>query len=392
MHNVLCCYKKEEDFIRRMEKKMFRSGVAGTIVSCILLVGMSLFFGIMIFGILRTALYGSPILDADSYGDFVYIDADYLSGSFGSDDDGNEYLFAMTADADGSYHDYIVSLPEAVYNSTEIQGKINQGDTDDAAPLRIKGTMEHTSSDLDELAQKTFAEYLSLDSAEEAADYLGSVCLVYSVSGNNLADLGIGMWIALVFMAGLIIVWIVEIIRLIRRQGKKNRKIANARMLYESNADYQNGVRQTTESDAQFFRNCRCYVTREYIVSYQDGLEVFRIDQIRELYGFDKQRYHAILSFLFGAFAGFSVEHYLVAITADGEVHQFARLNAALKSHNRIAAAILQKNQELLLGRMNTAVSAVGQSLEKLNLAKVKGFYGSNDIWTGRSLDSFRIE
>ena len=193
-------------------------------------------------------------------------------------------------------------------------------------------------------------------------------------------------------MALMIVLWIVEIIGLIRRQRKKDRKIAGAKKLLETSADYQNGVKQTSETDARHFKNCRCYVTRDYVVSYQDGLEVFRIDQIRELYGYDKQRYHAILSFVFGAFAGFGMEHYLVAITADGEAHQFARLNAAVKPHSQIAGAILLKNQSIVLGRMDLTLSAAGQTPDDLNLAKVKGFYGSTDIWTGRSMNSFGIE
>lgn len=373
-----------------MEKKMFRSGRALTVLTCMILAAMSVFFAVLVAGIISQSVSGKEISEADSYGDFVYLDAEYMTASFATDEEGNEYLFASRK-KDDTWYDYIVSVPEAVYNSDEFQKKIAD-DSEDASPLRIKGTLRQTDSDLDALAQDAYTIYAGLDSGENAADYLGNVCLVYSASGNALSDIGAGLWIALVFMALMIVLWIVEMIGLIRRQRKKDRKIENAKKLFESNADYQNGVKQTSETDARHFKSCSCYVTRDYVVSYQDGLEVFRIDQITEMYGYDKQRYHAILSFVFGAFAGFSMEHYLVAITADGEAHQFARLNAAVKEHSRIAGAILLKNQSIVLGRMNLTLSAAGQTPDDLNLAKVKGFYGSTDIWKGRSLNSFGIE
>ena len=369
---------------------MFRSGRALTVLTCMILAAMSVFFAVLVAGIISRSVSGREISDADSYGDFVYLDAEYLTASFATDEEGNEYLFASRK-KDDTWYDYIVSVPEAVYNSDEFQKKIAD-DSEDASPLRIKGTLRQTDSDLDALAQDAYTIYAGLDAGENAADYLGNVCLVYSASGNALSDIGAGLWIALAFMALMIVLWIVEIIGLVRRQRKKDRKIANAKKLFETSADYQNGVKQTSETDARHFKSCSCYVTRDYVVSYQDGLEVFRIDQIGELYGYDKQRYHAILSFLFGAFAGFSMEHYLVAITADGEAHQFARLNAAVKAHSRIAGAILLKNQSIVLGRMNLTLSAAGQTPDDLNLAKVKGFYGSTDIWAGRSMNSFGIE
>ncbi|WP_194610442.1 hypothetical protein [Clostridium vitabionis] len=369
---------------------MFQSGRGITVLSCVILAAMSIFIAVLAAGIISQSVYGREISEADSYGGLVYLDAEYLTGSFATDEEGNEYLFASRKKG-GTWYDYIVSVPKTVYNSDEFQKKI-AADNEDASPLRIKGTLRQTDSDLDALAQGAYAIYAGLDSGENASDYLGNVCLVYSASGNALADISAGLWIALAFMVLMIVLWIAEMIRLIRRQRKKDRKIANAKKLFETSADYQNGVRQTSETDARHFKNCRCYVTRDYVVSYQDGLEVFRIDQIRELYGYDKQRYHAILSVMFGAFAGFSMEHYLVAITADGEAHQFARLNAAVKAHSQIAGAILLKNQSIVLGRMNLALREAGQTPDDLNLAKVKGFYGSTDIWTGRSMNSFGIE
>lgn len=375
-----------------MEKKMFKTGTAGTIVTCIILIIMTAGFGVLTFNVLRIALYGTEISEADSYDEFVYMDVLYISQPFASDDS-NEYLFATIKKGD-TYYDYMICVPESYFGSDEIQNKINYTYTEgaeDSGPLRIRGFLRRSFEELDNTAKETYPLYANLEENEDAADYLGTVYLEYASSGNNLANIGVGTWIAIVAMLMLMIVWIVEFVRLIIRQNRKNKKIAAAKNMYATDIDYQNGVRQTTEPDAQFFKSCRCYVTREYVVSYQEGLEVFRIDQLRELYGYDKQRYHAIMNFLFGAFAGFSMEHSLVAITADGVAHKFASLGAALKTHNVIAAAMLGKNANVRLGRQGVYPYTVCPSPDQLNLAKIPGFYGSDDIWTGRTVNSLGV-
>ena len=193
----------------------------------------------------------------------------------------------------------LICVPESYFGSDEIQNKINYTYTEgaeDSGPLRIRGFLRRSFEELDNTAKETYPLYANLEENEDAADYLGTVYLEYASSGNNLANIGAGTWIAIAAMLMLMIVWIVEFVKLIIRQNRKNKKIAAAKNMYATDIDYQNGVRQTTEPDAQFFKSCRCYVTREYVVSYQEGLEVFRIDQLRELYGYDKQRYHAIMN------------------------------------------------------------------------------------------------
>lgn len=373
-----------------MQKKLFRTGTAGTIFICILLGAMAAFFAVLLAGILSISFYGADIADADSYGDYVYLDASYLSGSFASDDEGNEYIFA-TMQEDEKWYDYIVGMPASVYKSEDIQKLVRSDEAPDS-PFRLRGTLMETTDELDQLAQEAYSSYMDLTEEEDAADYLGRVCLMYEPSGNNLSRVGGGIWVAIIFMAAVIILWIVELILQIRRQRRKNRKITKAKRLYETDPDYQNGVRQIEEPDTQYFKSCKCYITRDYVVSFQDGLEVFRLDKISELYGYDKHQYRPGLAVLFGALASLSSDHCLVALTLDGEVHMFARLAAALKPHNKIVAAILQKNRAVLLGRENIPAQSVQEPLEQLNLARIKGFYGGTDVWSGRSLKNFSIE
>lgn len=379
-----------------MKKRMFKTGMLGTVIATIVLAVLTIAAVLLIYIIVDSALGHTNLVEADRYDDFGYLDAKYMSDSFASDEDGNKFVFVQTPEQkDGKVYYFIVGLPESVYNSQEIQHKIHetQKEDGDETPLRFKGTLEQTSAELDTAAQESFSQMLDIKK-DEAESYLGHACVFYSKADTNLANMDKGMWAALIFLVVAIGLWVAEMVRGISRQIKKNKKIANAKTLYETNSDYQNGVRQAEEPNAQHFKAARVYITRDYVVSYQEGLEVFRIDQIRELYGYDQRRSSALMGFFFGVFASSRMDHYLVALTSDGEVHQFARLGMALKLHNQMVTLLMQKNQEMRLGRMNTPVSEVLQSqpMEKLNLAKVKGFYGSDDIWSGRSLNNFKVE
>ena len=158
-----------------MEKKMFKTGMGKTIVGSIVLVMIILsFLGILIYFAMDT-LYGKNILKADTYGDYVYIDALYLSKPFGEDESGGQYLFVTTEEGD-KYHDYMLRLSKKDFNREDIQKLIRESYSPDAKPeiLRLKGYMVESAQELDELAQKYYGQYVGQD-VEDASEYLGSV-------------------------------------------------------------------------------------------------------------------------------------------------------------------------------------------------------------------------
>lgn len=369
---------------------MFKTGKAGNVVACVLLFVMGTVFSVIAAGILLWIFRGAEITEADTYGEYVYADAVSITDSFVEDESGNQYVFCTVEDG-GVYYDYIVCLPEEIYESDAMQEKIGlSGSEEETAPLRLRGYMQETSEELDDAAAEIYGYYAELEEDESAADYLGYVYLDYTGSGNNIANMDGGTWVGLIALIAFAVIGFAEFVRTILRQRKKDRKIARARQLYETDPDYAAGVEQTKLPGAELYKKSGCYVTQDYVVSWKDGLEVFQIDRIRELYGYTKRSSGMVWAYLFGALgaalAGGSIRYYLVALTADGKAHEFAGLGVALKEHNRLVAALLRKNMDMTLGRQNVPGNAPGQELDSLNLAKIKGFYGNDDVWSGRSV------
>ena len=214
-----------------MKKKMFKTGMLGTVIATIVLAVLTIAAVLLIYIIVDSALGHTNLVEADRYDDFGYLDAKYMSDSFASDEDGNKFVFVQTPEQkDGKVYYFIVGLPESVYNSQEIQHKIHetQKEDGDETPLRFKGTLEQTSAELDTAAQESFSQMLDIKK-DEAESYLGHACVFYSKADTNLANMDKGMWAALIFLVVAIGLWVAEMVRGISRQIKKNKKIANAK-------------------------------------------------------------------------------------------------------------------------------------------------------------------
>lgn len=375
-----------------MEKKMFKTGMGKTIVGSIVLVMIILsFLGILIYFAMDT-LYGKNILKADTYGDYVYIDALYLSKPFGEDESGGQYLFVTTEEGD-KYHDYMLRLSKEDFNREDIQKLIRESYSPDAKPeiLRLKGYMMESAQELDELAQQYYGQYVGQD-VEDASEYLGSVVLDYSGNENILKHISLQIVLLWVFLLFVIIFGFIELIKTIRKQKKKSEKIELAKELFERDADYRKGMEEVNLPDTVFYKQCQCYITQNYVVTYQNGLEVFPISQIKELYGYDKTGQNMALTLMFGWIAGHRTHHYLVAVTSDNEVHMFADLTHVTDTHNQMVAQMIQKNHNITLGRNTTTFHDIQSDLPMLKLTKVPGFYGNADVWTGRTNDTFVVE
>lgn len=79
-----------------MKKKMFKTGMLGTVIATIVLAVLTIAAALLIYFIIDSALGHTNLVDADRYEDFGYLDAKYMSDSFASDDDGNKYVFVQT--------------------------------------------------------------------------------------------------------------------------------------------------------------------------------------------------------------------------------------------------------------------------------------------------------
>ncbi len=376
-----------------MEKQMFKRGMVKTVFEIILLSLSVLFFGFLTFSFGKTIFVGTDILESKTFGDYVYMKVKYLSSSFGGNDSGS-FHFASVKNANGKLNDFILYLPVDVAERDDVKTLIEksyEAGADDLAPLRLNGYVEKSFDELDEAADEAYKIYTGLEESESAADYLGNYYVAYT-SASPMSSVDFNTWMGFVLCVAILIGSVINIVQAVSRQTRLSAKIKHAQELYASNPDYQQGMEQVKQPSAMFYKNCQCYVTDDYVVTYQDGPEVFRIDQIQELYGYDNSQYKALTAILFGVVAGNRTVHQLVAITADGEVHTFAAQGMRLTVHQQIVTQLLTRNPSIRLGREGKTAQELGLDLSNLNLVKVVGFYGSNKPWQGRTLNTFSIE
>lgn len=353
---------------------------------------LTIFVGIGYF-MVTEALTGKYILKSDTYDDYVYFEASFASQSFGEDGD-YEYLYVTVDDeVSQTYHDYVLMLPKEVYNSPEIQDLIQETYNVDGqpTPVRIQGYVREPAEELRQLVQETYQYYYAGEyDLVEAEEYLGRAVIEYS-PGDILGRLGWEDWIFFAVILVITILCLVEIVKLIRLQAKKNRKIERTKDLYESDPNYQQALEETQWPDAIFYQKGKCWITRNYLVSGQEGLEVIPIADIVELYGLDKTGYNLALFFSIGVWASYRVRHYLVVVTGSGLVHRLAQTGLAIQMHSEIVAELLKRNPNISLGRNGLYLNQLDQDLMSLKLPRVRGFYGTSEPWKGRTDESFIV-
>lgn len=375
-----------------MEKKMFRTGMVRTVLSVIFLAVVMLFLGFLTFSFGQDIFIGTDILDSRNFGEFVHMNVRYLSESFASDSTGT-FHFASVRGENDRLNDFILYLPDDVSEREDVRAVIANtysSEETDLAPLSLHGYVMESFEELDEAAGELYRVYTNLEESEDPADYLGNYYVSYTAS-SAMSAADFETWLAFIVSAVFLVIAILNMIQAISRQTRRSAKVKRAQELYVTDSNYIQGVEQTKRPSAVFYKAVQCYVTDDYVVTYQDGLEVFRIDQIQELYGYDNSRYTMIMGLLFGVFASGRTMHQLVAITKDGEVHQFAT-QGVFTAHQQIMTQLLTKNPFIRIGREGKTAQELNLDLATLNPVKITGFYGSNKPWEGRTLNTFSIE
>lgn len=375
-----------------MEKKMFKTGRGLAILRVILLAIVIIAFLIGGIFFAKRDLQGEYIIESKTFGDFVYLDAIYASDIFGSDDSGNKYLFVTMLDKKYNLlHDYILSISEKDFKEIGLDKVVDatySKKDKKVPPVHLTGYIQQSSDNLSKLAEKYYPKYVGNDSLDDPLDYLGNLCLVYS-NDSVFTRIGIESWIMYFFIVIFIIMALIELLQVIRSQVRKERKISHCRKLYEESRDYARGISEIELSDTVFYKKLKCYVTPNYVVTYQDGLEVLPIREIKELYGYDNAKHNILAGLLLGFLASYRANHYLAAVTSDNELHLFANTMSVGKLHNQIVGQLIQKNPKILLGRNSLPAYDLEQDVNNLKLSKISGFYGNSNVWKGRVKETF---
>ncbi len=374
-----------------MEKKMFQTGRGVAILKSILLAIIILFFGIIGIFMLKLNFTGEFVEDSQTFGDYVYLDAIYASQPFANDDDGSKYMFVSIRDDQDIIHDYIFGISDKDLAESGLDKLVEatySKEPQNIQPIHLTAYVKESDEKLNEFASEAYIDYTGDKTITDPMKYLGNFCLVYS-NDSFFKRMNFGDWMTYLFVAVIIILSAFELVKIIKKQVRKENKIAYCKELYERNQDYAQGMSEINLPDTIYYKQLKCYITPNYIVTFQEGLEVFRIEDIKELYGYDEVNHSILMGILFGWFATRRANHYLAAVTSDNELHLFAKTSLIGKIHNQVVAQLIQKNPEILLGRKGVSASDLEQDLTNLKLVKISGFYGDSGVWKGRVKETF---
>ena len=164
-----------------MEKQMFKTGKALTIlrVSFLVLI-MAATAGFSLW-LIKLAISGENIISADSFGDYVYIEAKYASQPFGEDEEGNQYLFLSAADKDSDIlHDYMFRISKEGFEKSGLKDLIDatySAEDKSVPPLHLTGYLQVPSDDFLELAGEYYSAYVGDDAISDPFQYLGNAYL-----------------------------------------------------------------------------------------------------------------------------------------------------------------------------------------------------------------------
>jgi hypothetical protein len=374
-----------------MEKKMFQTGRGVAILKSILLAIIILFFSIIGIFMLKLNFTGEFVEDSQTFGDYVYLDAIYASQPFANDDDGSKYMFVSIRDDQDIIHDYIFGISDKDLAESGLDKLVEatySKEPQNIQPIHLTAYVKESDEKLNEFASEAYIDYTGDKTITDPMKYLGNFCLVYS-NDSFFKRMNFGDWMTYLFVAVIIILSAFELVKIIKKQVRKENKIAYCKELYERNQDYAQGMSEINLPDTIYYKQLKCYITPNYIVTFQEGLEVFRIEDIKELYGYDEVNHSILMGILFGWFATRRANHYLAAVTSDNELHLFAKTSQIGKIHNQVVAQLIQKNPEILLGRKGVFASDLEQDLTNLKLVKISGFYGDSGVWKGRVKETF---
>lgn len=374
-----------------MEKKMFQTGRGVAILKSILLAIIILFFSIIGIFMLKLNFTGEFVEDSQTFGDYVYLDAIYASQPFANDDDGSKYMFVSIRDDQDIIHDYIFGISDKDLAESGLDKLVEatySKEPQNIQPIHLTAYVKESDEKLNEFASEAYIDYTGDKTITDPMKYLGNFCLVYS-NDSFFKRMNFGDWMTYLFVAVIIILSAFELVKIIKKQVRKENKIAYCKELYERNQDYAQGMSEINLPNTIYYKQLKCYITPNYIVTFQEGLEVFRIEDIKELYGYDEVNHSILMGILFGWFATRRANHYLAAVTSDNELHLFAKTSQIGKIHNQVVAQLIQKNPEILLGRKGVFASDLEQDLTNLKLVKISGFYGDSGVWKGRVKETF---
>lgn len=331
--------EQKEEFLKNI-----KSGKVTLIVGIIFLV-ISIFTGICLFIAKMDEMKDvKPLVDVKSENVYASVDVSIMTDYFAKNDySGIEHKTYFVWD---DKYIYIVDLNEknrealnSIYDYSYAEEEMEA-----PAPITIKGMTKTIPSDLKKIAIDSYNELYGekLLTTTNFSDYLGVVYLdTYESPLTNLTLELIACLPTLVVSAILLFTYF-----------RKN--YVTKKCITKLESKWESVLSEMDASDTFYFKKAKLYITRSFLVSYMNGLEVYGFNDIVWIYPHE-YRYNGSLS-----------QKSIFVITKNGKAHKLATVSASKKN-----LTMFDEMYDTLLNRIPNVLSGY----TKENREKAKELY-----------------
>ena len=331
---------KREEF----EKIIKRKGLGLLIVGLFIIVSALVTDAVYYFSNKDFTKDAVPLADA-KVGEYAYVDVQIMSDYFAKNDDtGVEHKTYFVWD---DQYIYIVDLNNKNRDSLNAIYDYSYSEDENATEpeaVRIYGVATSIPTQLRTIAIDTYNEMKGEKSLtiSNFKDYLGTVYIDTFETPNN--DIMTNLSVSVIFIAlgGILVIAYV----CVKSRTKKNMKKVEEK--------WDSILQEIDSSDCFHYKKANLYVTKNYLISYASGLEIYDYKDIVWIYPHE-YRYNGSLS-----------QKSMMIVTKDSKARKLATVNASKKNLN-----MFDEMYESLLNRMPDVLSGY----TKENKAKAKELY-----------------
>lgn len=261
------------------------------------------------------------------------------------------YKFAVYDDTKNSY--YIVSDGQylyVVFMSPEDYQKLDKKDTHNS-PVRVKGVTKTTTKEIKKLAIEAYNRTLQENDKKltisDYDHYFGAVYLdmITTSTTTSLIFLSIFFFIAF-FGAVFALSNLFELIGI--AYSIKKLEVAKIEELDQ----------EMNSSDAIFYNKANLYLTKNYIISFENRLKVINYKDILWIYLYEQRT------------NGIKTTQSIKILTNDGKTSTIATIALITKKkkkmYNEIWNTIINKNDQILIGFTKENIDAMNQKVKEI--------------------------
>lgn len=289
----------------------------------------------------------SKLIDVSEEGKYASVDVHVMTDYFATTDySGIEHKtyfvfderYMYIVDIDSESRELLNDIYDYSYNSEE-------GDEAPEAVV-LKGMTKEIPDDLKEIAIDSYNEMFETDFLNESnfSTYFGVVYL--DTYEDPMTDLPYALIISLPF-AIFGIVFLISYITM-RSNTKKNKA------KYGDNWDRI--INEINATDTIYYKNARLYLTENYLISYQNGLEIFDYKEIVWVYPHE-YRYNGVVT-----------QKSIYVVTKDSKAHKLATLSTSKKNRvlfDELYNTLINKMPDILKGYTKENIKAAKELYQK---------------------------